>query len=269
MLLPAAAHSWVEQLMRIDASGAMTGNPGYVRGAVSRLSPAFTDLDMQHLLPPNGRIPAPVLLASDPMCRRSQTTRNYSTELPPLTASAGDYLALRYQENGHVTLPENTPNKDSSGYVYIYGTSEPRGDDCLGDIHGQWNEFGSGGDRRGRLLAKRPFDDGRCYQINTGSISQNRQGMYKKTSLDPQGADLWCQSDVKLPSPLDGSSYTLYWVWDWPSSPTKEFSSGKPELYTSCMDVDLTPRSQAGTIVYSAQDLNFAGIREQLVGDEG
>lgn len=72
-----------------------------------------------------------------------------------------------------MTLPEHTPNKDSSGYLYIYGTSEPRGDDCLGDIHGHWNEFDSGGGRRGRLLAKRPFDDGRCYQINTGSISRS------------------------------------------------------------------------------------------------
>lgn len=34
--------------------------------------------------------------------------------------------------------------------------------------------------------------------------------------------------------------YTLYWVWDWPTAArTPGFPNGKPEVYTTCMDVDV------------------------------
>lgn len=257
------AHSWVEQLRRIDLDGTMQGKPGFVRGAVSRLDPEFAgDLSMQYLLPPNGRNPE--LYISDHICKDTQTIGNYSERFPQLLAQPGDYIALQHQENGHVTLPQNTPQKNSSGMIYVYGTSSPAEFDTLLSIHKVWNEHGTGGDGRGRLLAVQPFDDGQCYQINDGKISTSRQRQYPKQALDPQGADLWCQSDIRLPLDVV-NSYTLYWVWDWPSAPTQAFPSGQPELYTSCADIGVLQGKQDGKVTFEhGQDLNSAGIRGQL-----
>ncbi|KAH7137889.1 hypothetical protein EDB81DRAFT_901760, partial [Dactylonectria macrodidyma] len=102
------AHSWVERLMRISSNGTMIGEPGFIRGAVARSDPAFTDFQMQALLLSN----------EVPICKTAQATGNYTTELPPLQAYPGDFIALQYQENGHVTLLQNTQQKGSSGNVY-------------------------------------------------------------------------------------------------------------------------------------------------------
>ncbi|EHK26803.1 uncharacterized protein TRIVIDRAFT_140997 [Trichoderma virens Gv29-8] len=180
LVATALAHSWVERLMVIDTSGKMTGQPGYIRGTVTRLDPLFNDFQMQHLLPATNENE---VSESDRMCKNSQTFGNYSTTLPALWAKPGSYIALQHQENGHVTLPENSPQKESSGMIYIYGTSNPSEDDTLRSIHRVWDCNGRGGDGRGRLLAVRPFDDGQCYQINNGNISRSRQAAYPKKKL--------------------------------------------------------------------------------------
>lgn len=249
--------------MRINGQGTMVGNPGYTRGAISRLAQGFSDLQMQYLLPPDGRAGMPGIYPRDHICRASQSVGNYSASLPQLQANPGDYVALQYQENGHVTLPKNTPQKNSSGTVYVYGTSYPSNDDTLHSIHRVWNSDGTGGNARGRLLAARPFDDGQCYQINQGSISLQRQTLYAKPAADPQGADLWCQCDLKLPMDIQ-DQYTLYWVWDWPSTPTVEFPGGQEEIYTSCMDLAIGNKKQDGEMIYrEGQDLNYAAVRNQ------
>lgn len=250
------AHSWVQRLMRIELNGTMVGPPGYIRSAASREEPGFTDFWMQHKIPPNGRKSGEIF-ASDRLCKPEQVKGKYSSKLPPLQAYAGDYIAIQYEENGHVTrLADHKPN---SGYVYIYGTSDPRETDTLLSIHKQWNEHGTGGDRRGRLLAVRPFDDGRCYEINAESTSQYRQSAFLKAPLEPQNDRLWCQNDLKLPEDIVGD-YSLYWVWDWPSR------LGDQEIYTSCMDIRVSPKRGNGKLeVIKHQDLNFAAIEEQLL----
>jgi hypothetical protein len=254
------AHSWVERLRILDVNGTMIGREGYMRGALSRLNPAFNDLRQQYLLPPIGRDPNVGILPNDTICNTS-----YRQELPPLKARPGEYIALQYQENGHVTLPGNSPHKANSGVVYIYGTPFPVEDDALLSIHKVWNAEGTGGDKRGVLLASRYFDDGRCYQINNGSISTERQISYNKIPMDPQGADLWCQNDIRLPGIIDTENYTIYWVWDWPSLPTAAFPQGQPEIYTSCMDIMILPGLQADNVAYhEGQDLNFAGVETQM-----
>ncbi|KAJ6445197.1 hypothetical protein O9K51_03602 [Purpureocillium lavendulum] len=106
------SHSWVERLMVFDTHGTMVGVAGYPRGVISRLDPGFNDFQMQHLLPSSlTGANAP----QDRICKATQTIGNYTNTLPPLYAWPGAFIALQYQENGHVTLPNLTPQKKSSG----------------------------------------------------------------------------------------------------------------------------------------------------------
>lgn len=136
----------------------------------------------------------------------------------------------------------------NSGVVYVYGTSQPKEDDTLLGIHGQWTLDGKGGDGRGRLLTSQYFDDGQCYQINIGYISEQRQTQFHRVA-EPgsfQGANLWCQTDVLLPNDLEvGKDYTLYWVWDWPTMDGTGTVT-LPELYTTCMDVTIAEAKNVG-----------------------
>ncbi|EFX05300.1 hypothetical protein CMQ_3369 [Grosmannia clavigera kw1407] len=273
--------------MSIDSNGTMVGNPGYIRGYVPRTVSGFSDDMDNYLLPPNGRPGGNILYANDSLCHPSQSVGNYSTEFPMLSVTAGGFIALRYQENGHVTLPDTNPTKPlNRGTVYIYGTTEPSSDELFSNVFEKWTADGTGGNGRGRLLATRNFDDGQCYQVNGQTISVQRQAQFKKTAENPQGTDLWCQNDIQLPANLtSGTSYTLYWVWSWPTmnmagSPTDTPGTGfnitTLQYYTSCMDVSVA--SGQSTAAASAkekapgfsssfvegQDLNSAAVLSQL-----
>ncbi|KAB8072575.1 hypothetical protein BDV29DRAFT_158435 [Aspergillus leporis] len=257
------AHSWAEQLTVIAPNGTFIGSPGYPRGYVPRSAPGFADPKMMYLVPQ-------VLQPSDLLCKETQRKQVQSDGSPRLQASAGAAIAVRYQENGHVTLPENTPGKPlNRGTVYVYGTAEPKEDEKFMDVHNVWNKEGTGGDKRGVLLSVGDYDDGRCYQVNDKTISTKRQSEFSHTTEDPMGADLWCQQDIRLPSNApSGKPYTLYWVWDWPTDSSVAPPNGKPEIYTTCMDVDLV--ASAGTQSYAAasyihdQSLNRAAIPSQF-----
>ncbi|ODM18822.1 hypothetical protein SI65_05439 [Aspergillus cristatus] len=266
----ANAHSWIEQLMVINPNnGSFVGSPGYPRGYVPRTSPDFSDDAMTYRLPSNGVN----LTKADKMCMDTQTSPDdQKPDFPRLQAQQGSAIALRYQENGHVTEPENQEGKPPNrGTVYVYGTTEPSDDDRIISIHKVWNEDGTGGDKRGKLLATRNYDDGRCYQVNGGTISTDRQAKFKHTADQLMGTNLWCQTDIKLPEDAEGGKqYTLYWVWDWPTLPGKDDSlpNGKPELYTTCMDVDVTGKADTNTKVQAkyddTQSLNDASIPGQF-----
>ncbi|OJJ35504.1 hypothetical protein ASPWEDRAFT_172305 [Aspergillus wentii DTO 134E9] len=265
----ANAHSWVEQLTVIAANGTFVGSPGYARGNVPRTTPDFSDKAMTWLNPSNG---GTNLSATDMMCKETQRKQKQTDGSPRLEASAGAAIALRFQENGHVTLPQNQPGKPKNrGTVYVYGTTEPKEDEKLLDVHKSWNKDGTGGDKRGVLLSKQNFDDGRCYQVNGGSISTNRQAKFKHTANQLMGADLWCQQDIALPSNAPtGKPYTLYWVWDWPTAPGVDptYPNGKPEVYSTCMDVDVvdspTSRSRVAFGYDKDQSLDTAAIPGQF-----
>ncbi|KPM33974.1 hypothetical protein AK830_g12600 [Neonectria ditissima] len=243
----------------------MVGPPGFIRGAVSRDEPSFNDLQMQHLLPPNDRVRPQGVFKSDLMCRDTQTFGNYSLKFPQLEAHPGDYIALQYQENGHVTLLPNSPQKTDSGMIYIYGTTNPHDDDRFVDIHKVWNEEGTGGNGRGMLLKTWSFDDGQCYQLNEGQTSATRQRNYPKAAVQPQGSDLWCQTDIRLPSTTQ-NTLTIYWVWDFSAPSSPKIPNGKSEFYTSCMDIKLAKENHNYDISFvEGQDLNFAGIKAQLL----
>ncbi|QVM09171.1 hypothetical protein D8B26_003835 [Coccidioides posadasii str. Silveira] len=235
--------SWVEQLINIAPNGTFIGEPGYPRGNVKRSDPGFSDPKMTYLLPPNTRPADSGISKSDKICKETQRSPEQTEGSPRLKANPGAAIALRFQENGHVTLPESQPGKpDNRGDVYVYGTTDPRPDDTLLSIHKVWNSDGTGGDRRGILLSRQNFDDGRCYQINDKPISKERQKKFAHKPNELMGADLWCQQDIALPKnvPID-KPYTLYWVWDWPTAPNVDsgLPKGKAEIYTTCMDVDI------------------------------
>jgi hypothetical protein len=262
------AHTWVEQLTVIASNGTFTGAPGYARGNVLRTSPGFSDPQMTNLIPPDGRSTGTEILPTDLMCKSSQTIGNQTPGSPALIANVGDMVALRYQENGHVTLPNNQPGKPANrGTIFIYGTTQPSNSDTLLGIHGVWTTDGKGGDGRGVLLATRNFDDGQCYQINDGNVSEARQKEFPHQANQLMGANLWCQSDVTLPTSISSSSYTLYWVWDWPTAPgTAGFPDGKNETYTTCMDISISsgPGSSQAIDFVQGQDLNAAAIQSEL-----
>lgn len=192
---------------------------------------------MTNLIPPNGRLDN-IILPSDPICRPSQQMANETAGSLSLRAQAGTRVALRYQENGHITRADDLPGKSSPGRVFVYGTARSQPQDSLLDIHKVWNADGTGGDGRGRLLLNADFDDGACYQKNTSPLSHARQELPQREHDAWEGGDLWCSSDVVIPQDLaSGSMYTLYWVWDWPTAPRPELPMGKQEVYTTCIDV--------------------------------
>lgn len=284
LVAPTTGHSWVEEVDIIDpATGLYTGNPGYCRNNTKRTVPGFSDPLMVHILPELGqpsieeRDTIPVLditgiYSNDTMCKKSQQTQYQSNGSPRLQAAPGDLIALRYQENGHVTLPQNQPGKQPNrGTVFVYGTQTPKFPELFLDVFGQWNTSSTG--ERGILLASQGFDDGRCYQVNEGNISVSRQAQFPHTPTQLTGANLWCQNNIRLPTDIPtGSPYTLYWVWDWPTEPGVDpnLPKGKAELYTTCIDIDIfakqgskrrvKARQAPSPISSSGLDLNSAAI---------
>lgn len=266
----AHAHTWVEQLTLISSNGTFVGAPGYARGNVLRTAPNFGDPLMVNLLPPDGRPATQGILNTDFMCKDSQRKPVQTDGSPRLQAAAGNLIALRYQENGHVTLPKNQPGKPANrGSVFIYGTTQPSENDTFLAIHKQWNAAGTGGDKRGKLLATQAFDDGQCYQINGGNISVQRKAEFPHETSPLTGQDIWCQNDIAIPSdaPL-GKPYTLYWVWDWPTAPGVDpgLPKGKPEIYTTCMDIDIASQAEQSSGGDSKQkNFNFKAVTDGSV----
>ncbi|MCJ1389016.1 hypothetical protein MMC18_001869 [Xylographa bjoerkii] len=270
----AGAHSWVEQLMLVHPNGTFVGTPGFIRGYVSRSTPGFNDGEDDYLVPPNGRQNQSLILPTDPLCKSSQSSQNsQSAGHARLQAPVGSKIALQYQENGHVSLPNNQPGKPAhGGLVYIYGTPSAQVNGSLLDVHRSWTTDGTGGNKQGKLLATQYFDDGRCYQINGGNISVARQAEFRFTPSNPMGANLWCQNDILLPSDAEaGKPYTLYWVWDWPTAAGVDPSlpDGKEEIYTSCMDIDVIATDSSTTqndvsSYINGQPINNAAIPSYL-----
>ncbi|KAI4249737.1 MAG: hypothetical protein L6R40_000526 [Gallowayella cf. fulva] len=272
LLTSVNAHSWVEDIHVIAPNGTFVGEPGYPRAFAKRAPGVDPDKAMVHLLPPNGRSTGNKILDSDPICMQPQQQPKQSEGSPTINAAAGDMVALRYQENGHVTLPQNQPGKaPNRGTVYIYGTSDPKPDDKFLSIHKVWNTDGTGGDKRGKLLATEPYDDGQCYQMNGGQISAQRQAQFKHKADPIMGQDLWCQNNFKIPQDApSGKPYTVYWVWDWDTAPgTAGQPQGTVEKYTTCMDISISQgqgasrskAADAGAAKFAdGQDINRAAI---------
>lgn len=237
-----ASHSWIEEARKIAANGTFVGEPGYARGWFARTDPGWSDVPHVQRLPYDGS----AFYTADMNINKYEYTDK--PKMPMLEAAPGDFIALLHTENGHTTLPENNPAKPlNRGTIYIYGTKEPKAEEKLLDVHLAWNRDGTGGDGRGRLLATRNYDDGKCFQAGAQEMVQERVQEFKDMGADPN-KELKCQTDLQLPEDLEADSiYTLYWYWDW------------PDLNPDAIDQEATKNGQfpwAGTFMRGETDPN-------------
>ena len=125
------SHSWGEQLRNIDDKGKYVGAYGYPRGMVDRGQKGpdgkDTDNSMTWRMPESNTEGKVFIDADQLLCAPMQREQQQSSEkFPRLKTVPGGFIAIRYQENGHVTLPQNNPEKpEKGGTVYVYGTKEP------------------------------------------------------------------------------------------------------------------------------------------------
>lgn len=238
-------HSWIEQLRNINDKGQYVGEYGYPRGMCGRGEPCDPNVAM------NWRLPTDGVFIDDktPLCKPSQTKPVQSKDkYPRLQAIPGGGVAMRYAENGHVTIPQPGPNigkPKMGGTVFVYGTTDPKEDETLLTVL-KWSQDGQGGDKRGKLLGMNNFDDGRCYQVNNSPIHAERQKATPNYKMGQTSGnddtELWCETDVKVPDTAQvGKPYTMYWVWQWNTIAGVDpgLPIGKDEYYTTCLDVDI------------------------------
>ncbi|KAI0996887.1 hypothetical protein K3495_g11296 [Podosphaera aphanis] len=270
LTVPILAHTWVESVNLIASDGSFK-QTGYARAFGGRIPGVNPDKENTYLLPPNGRAEGTQILPTDLMCKESQKTQKQSPGFPRLSAAPEDRISLAYHENGHVTMFTTTDGKPAGrGTVFIYGTKKPSPTDTYLGIHRMWNADGSGGDKRGKLLASRPFDDGQCYQNNNEKISQDRAKALGFSNVK-EAPEILCQSALQLPQDAGVTgTYTLYWVWEWPTL-DRAGNIFKNESYTSCIDIDMTAKPIAQ--VYdlkevSKADANSAAVKGQLQSNQ-
>jgi hypothetical protein len=249
------SHTWLDQLANIDPNGTLF-RFGYPRSFVDKGLAGFDQNANQWLLPPSGQ-PSIFVGKEDLLCHPSQRTSTQSPQYPRLQALPGSMIAMRYAENGHVTLPGGGSDllgkPEKGGTVFVFGTQEPRSDERLADVL-RWTRDGLGGDRRGLLLAAQDFDDGRCYQLGNKSALANERQTQTPNPVDGQPGsehELLCETDVTLPEAVKtGQPLSLYWVWQWPTAANVDcsYEFGKDEYYVSCADVDIVASLPSGHV---------------------
>lgn len=264
----ASAHTWVEEMQVIDStSGNYTGDYGFTRGYVDRTTPGFDEESIVYLLPAlsTGRTR---IDETDLLCHPSQRTSNYDNSHPRLQAAPGSYVAMKYLENGHVTLPQNQPGKPKmGGTVFVYATTKPSDTEKIVDVL-KWNTAGTGGDSRGSQIAAQNYDDGRCHQINSGAISTQRQQQFPDHVLGQPTSNVeqWCETDVHIPPTYKaGDTVTVYWVWQWPTDAgVGVYPNGKDEYYTSCAEIEIvdSPSKAAPVHTIGQQDAQSLAVSD-------
>ncbi|KAF2857512.1 hypothetical protein K470DRAFT_223220, partial [Piedraia hortae CBS 480.64] len=240
---PALGHSWIDEFQVIGPNGSYTGDRGFARGYVARTDPSFNGFSVNYQVPSDesGRIR---INSSDLLCHPSQRASNYTNpSYPMLQVQPGSHVAMKYLENGHVTLPWNQLGKPKAGgTVFVYGTTQPSESEKMVDVL-RWTKDGKGGNGRGFLMAAQAYDDGRCHQLNCGNVSLARQVLYPNhvPGQPTSSLEQWCESNVHIPASQPEGRLTVYWVWQWPTEPNADctYPGGKDEYYTTCADFNV------------------------------
>ncbi|CAI6337825.1 unnamed protein product [Periconia digitata] len=251
------AHTWIDQLRNINDKGQYVGDAGYPRGKYVQGEKGYNmDSDVAAsgslwLLPTIKEKGQPWISEETLLCHPYQREQKQTSNYPRLQTSPGTFIAMRYLENGHVTLVGQNPNDQkptNNGTIFVYGTTEPVKEEKLVNVL-QWTQDGKGGNKGGVLLAAQDYDDGRCHQHNDNPKSHLREEEHPnyapgQEKTGPSILELPCESNVMIPKDAPtGKPYTLYWVWQWNTEPgTPGLPQGKDEYYTSCMDVDVADK---------------------------
>ncbi|KAK0657546.1 hypothetical protein B0T16DRAFT_288753, partial [Cercophora newfieldiana] len=267
-------HSWPEATFRIAPNGTMIGAPGYARKHGFRGEVA--DPDLLWLIPPNGRDGK--IHDDDKIVRANQralTDASYSDKAPMLKVAPGDFVAIQYTENGHVSRSdeaEQNAKPVNRGTIYLYGTTTASDltNYNLKDIHLVWNADGTGGDGKGRLLATRNFDDGQCYEPIPGTdrahITTNRMAFMSANAVEPPAA-LACQSDLQIPLDVStGDILTILWVWDWPTM-TQSGVAVSPASYDYNADKSGPPHAESPEIYTGVVDYKIVDPCDPSLGE--
>jgi hypothetical protein len=172
----ALGHTWGEQLRNINDKGQYVGAYGYMRGYRVRGGPNYNEDALVQRMPASNNDGKIFITADQFLCHENQREQKQASDrFPRLQTAPGNFVAIRYQENGHVTTADTIVRKpEKGGTVYVYGTTDPKSDEELIDIL-QWTQDGKGGNKRGVLLAMNDYDDGRCYLNNETPIAQERK----------------------------------------------------------------------------------------------
>lgn len=249
---PTQAHTWIQSLQLIASNGAFTGPLGYMRGFHPR-DAAFKD---EMLVNRNIDIDE-----KTPMCKDSQQGGKQTPGFDTLKAGPSDWVALQYLDNGHVTKFTG-PRPAGNGTVYVYGTKNAADSDTLLGIHKKWNEAGDGGDKRGKLIATRYYDDGQCHENSGEPLSVAR------TAKDGIKDNFPCQTDIQIPEDAGTNGlYTVYWVWDFAEMDPAKGVPIKNETYTTCMDISMTDKKTTNALNFQAaqgQGITTMAIEQQL-----
>ncbi|KAI7773733.1 hypothetical protein LA080_010030 [Diaporthe eres] len=249
----ASAHTWLEALLSITSNGSFASTPGFPRGFVARSDTSFSDNSMTYRITAKN--------ATTPLCHPSQQVANgyNNPQYPRLNASAGSWISLTYQENGHVSapqVPEGRPYR--SGNVYVYASTTLR-DEEFASVHGNWTADNSL--ESGRLIATHFFDDEICFQnqgSNPSPINSHRKAAAKNLS------SVNCQTDIQLPDDITSDVLALYWVWDWSLWPNMDNTSF--EAYTTCAEIDIASGGTAssGIVINDSVPLDQRALQSQL-----
>ncbi|CCC08504.1 hypothetical protein SMACR_05749 [Sordaria macrospora] len=258
-----AGHSWPEETQRIAPNGTFVGSLGYPRKWI--FDDKNKDQRNEYQVNAQG-----IQVELAPIVKQEKlafTPETYSPGfMPMLNAAPGDWVAIKYNENGHVSLPETLTDKIkpiNRGTIYLYGTNiNDLTDVKFGDVHGKWTPDGTGGNKKGRLLATRHYDDGQCYEFYN-DVTRDPEGIkgFRNTTfpVPAQGpsSKLMCQSDIKLPDDIPiGQVYTILWVWDWPLMKERGVAVAPPtfptdpsvstvEIYTGIVDIKIVDHCDA------------------------
>jgi hypothetical protein len=165
------SHTWGEQLRNINDQGQYVGAYGYMRGYRVRGGPDYNEDALVQRMPASNGEGKTFITADQLLCHENQREQKQASDkFPRLQTTPGSFVAIKYQENGHITTADTIKGKpEKGGSVYVYGTTDPKSDEKLVDVL-QWTHDGKGGDKRGVLLAINDYDDGRCYLNNESSL---------------------------------------------------------------------------------------------------
>ncbi|KAK0748068.1 hypothetical protein B0T21DRAFT_355755 [Apiosordaria backusii] len=255
----AKGHSWPETTQRIAPNGTFIGQEGFDRAHIDRENPQE---QFDYLLPPNGLAEGKVIRWDLPIVRKSQgpfSSSSYSEKFPMLKVAPGDFVAIFYLENGHVTRADTAnPNKPiNRGTIYLYGTTEnDLSQTTITDVLHTWTADGKGGNGKGRLLATRNYDDGQCHEPIPATGDPEGISRFRMDEISHSDS-LRCQSDLQIPFDVKpGEIFTVLWIWDWPDmnkpgvavppvgfhANTSDFGEHFvtiPEIYTGVIDYQI------------------------------